>query len=82
VKDFRVVVARDAGTERKPANRIAQITVWNVMGLVHEEGGENGAFKVGQTFLVRRIGSLLLGSSISEPFIRCQTCFPTNQGHG
>lgn len=55
VKDFRVVIARDAHTDRKPANRTAQITVWNVMGLVHEEGGERGGFKVGQTFLVRRV---------------------------
>ena len=55
VKDFRVVVARDARTDRKPANRTAQITVWNVMGLVFEEGGDGGNFKVGQTFLVRRI---------------------------
>jgi len=60
VKDFRVVVARDARTDRKPANRTAQITVWNVMGLVFEEGGEGGNFKVGQTFLVRRLGTRLL----------------------
>jgi len=59
VKDFRVVVARDARTDRKPANRTAQITVWNVMGLVFEEGGEGGDFKVGQTFLVRYAGTRL-----------------------
>ena len=57
VKDFRVVVARDARTDRKPANRTAQITVWNVMGLVFEEGGDGGDFKAGQTFLVRHVSS-------------------------
>ena len=57
VKDFRVVVARDARTDRKPANRTAQITIWNVMSLVFEEGGEGGNFKPGQTFLVRRLGT-------------------------
>ena len=73
MKDFRVVVARDARTERKPANRAAQITVWNVMGLVHEEGGENGAFVVGQTFLVRCIGTRSSGAMLSDSFARCQT---------
>jgi breast cancer 2 susceptibility protein len=62
VKDFRVVVVRDALTDRKPANRTAQITVWNVMGLIHEEGGESGAFKLGQTFLVRLVGIRLFGN--------------------
>jgi len=55
VKDFRVVIARDAHTDHKPANRTAQITVWNVMGLVFEEGGERGDFKIGQTFLVSNL---------------------------
>ena len=82
MKDFRVVIARDARTDRKPANRTAQITVWNVMGLIHEEGGEGGAFKVGQTFLVRRVGNPLFGARLSDPFIRCQTCFQTSQGPG
>ena len=61
MKDFRVVVARDARTDRKLANRTAQITVWNVMGLVFEEGGNGGDFKAGQTFLVRRIAARPLG---------------------
>ncbi|KAF9644663.1 hypothetical protein BDM02DRAFT_3190371 [Thelephora ganbajun] len=55
VKDFRVVIARDARTDRKPANRTAQITVWNVMSLAFEEGGDRGDFKVGQTFLVSNL---------------------------
>jgi len=55
VKDFRVLIARDVHTDRRPANRTAQITVWNVMGLVFEEGGEGGEFKVGQTFLVSNL---------------------------
>jgi len=62
VKDFRVVIARDAQTSRRAANRTAQITVWNVMGLIHEEGGERGTFKVGQTFLVTNLLSNQPGS--------------------
>lgn len=60
VKDFRVVVARDAYTDRKPPNRMAQITVWNVMSLVFEEGGDGGDFKVGKTFLVCYVESCFL----------------------
>ena len=67
VKDFRVVIARDASTDRKPANRTAQITVWNVMSLIHEEGGERGNFKAGQTFLVRRIHTRSLKRKLSGP---------------
>jgi len=67
VKDFRVVVARDARTDRKPANRTAQITVWNVMGLVFEEGGEGGDFKPGQTFLVRRVGTRSSKAAFTNP---------------
>ena len=66
VKDFRVVVARDARTDRKPANRTAQITVWNVMGLVFEEGGDGGDFKAGQTFLVRRAGTCWSRTRVSD----------------
>ena len=66
VKDFRVVITRDAHTDRKSANRTAQITVWNVMSLIHEEGGRRGDFKVGQTFLVRRIGTQSLKAMLSD----------------
>jgi hypothetical protein len=52
VRDFRVIVARDARTEKKPGNRTAQITVWNVLNLVFDEGGKAGAFAEGQKFLV------------------------------
>jgi len=67
VKDFRVVVARDARTDRKPANRTSQITVWNVMSLVFEEGGDVGDFKVGQTFLVSNLLPNQPGSWMDPP---------------
>jgi len=67
VKDFRVVVARDARTDRKPANRTAQITVWNVMGLVFEEGGDGGDFKAGQVFLVSNLLPNQPGSWMDPP---------------
>ncbi len=52
VRSFRVVVAQDACTRRRPANRIAQITVWDVLGLSFDEGGPQGTFKTGQRYLV------------------------------
>jgi breast cancer 2 susceptibility protein len=54
VRNFRVVVAQDACTRRRPANRIAQITVWDVLGLSFEEGSSQGTLKTGQRFLVSR----------------------------
>lgn len=52
VRDFRVIIARDARTEKRPGNRVAQITVWNVLNLVFDEGGKGGAFQEGQKFIV------------------------------
>lgn len=52
VRDFRVIVARDARTQKKPGNRYAQITVWNVLNLVFNEGEKSGALKEGQKFFV------------------------------
>ena len=52
VRNFRVVVAQDACTRRRPANRIAQITVWDVLGLSFEEGSSQGTLKTGQRYLV------------------------------
>ncbi|KAK2461438.1 hypothetical protein APHAL10511_005901 [Amanita phalloides] len=55
VRSFRVVVAQDARTRRRPANRMAQITVWDVLGISFEEGGARGAFSVGQRYLVTNL---------------------------
>jgi len=55
VLDFRVIVARDAHTEKRPGNRTAQITVWNVLNLVFDEGGKAGAFAEGQKFFVTNL---------------------------
>ena len=80
VKDFRVVITRDAHTDRKPANRTAQITVWNVMGLVFEEGGERGNFKVGQTFLVGRIGAPFSRTKFLNHPHQVSNLFPNQPG--
>ncbi|KAL1737877.1 hypothetical protein HDZ31DRAFT_51742, partial [Schizophyllum fasciatum] len=55
VRSFRVVVGRDARVRRKPANRTAQITVWDVMNLALYEGRPEGTIEVGHRFLVTNL---------------------------
>ncbi|KAF8625213.1 hypothetical protein AX15_005515 [Amanita polypyramis BW_CC] len=55
VRSFRVVVVQDACTRRRPANRVAQITVWDVLKLSFEEGGSKGPFEAGQRYLVTNL---------------------------
>jgi len=43
---------RDALTLKKPADRIAEITVWDVLSLSFEEGKQPGHFAEGQRYLV------------------------------
>ena len=43
---------RDARTARKPANRAAQITIWDVLSLSVSEGEEAGNIEMGQRFMV------------------------------
>ncbi|KAM6498666.1 hypothetical protein JOM56_006614 [Amanita muscaria] len=54
VRSFRVVVVQDACTRRRPANRVAQITVWDALGLCSEEGSTN-VFQVGQKYLITNL---------------------------
>jgi len=43
---------RDALTLKKPADRIAEVTVWDVLSLSFEEGKQPGDFAKGQRYLV------------------------------
>ncbi|TFY81492.1 hypothetical protein EWM64_g2524 [Hericium alpestre] len=53
VRNFRVLFMKDARTERRPAHRTVEITVWDVLNLSFDEGRKPGSFAEGQRFLVR-----------------------------
>jgi len=55
VRNFRVIIVEDACTRRRPANRKAQLTVWDVLNLSFSEGAEAGTFEMGQRYLVRKV---------------------------
>ncbi|KAF9567810.1 hypothetical protein CPC08DRAFT_626275 [Agrocybe pediades] len=59
VMSFRVLIVQDARTLRRPADRVAQLTVWDVMGLSfgseEDDGKRGGGFEVGQRFLVTHV---------------------------
>ncbi|KAF8921973.1 hypothetical protein CPB85DRAFT_1209445 [Mucidula mucida] len=48
VRSFRVLVVKDARSGRKPANREAQLTVWDVLNVHLAEGRRAGSFQVGE----------------------------------
>ncbi|VDC05801.1 unnamed protein product [Peniophora sp. CBMAI 1063] len=54
VRSFRVLFMKDAKTDRRPARRTAEITVWDVLNLAFEEG-RPGHFAEGQRFLVSNL---------------------------
>jgi len=55
VRSFRILVVQDARTIRRPANRTALLTVWNVLQLNLAEGSSPGSFDCGQRFLVTNL---------------------------
>ncbi|KAF4573238.1 hypothetical protein EYR36_007749 [Pleurotus pulmonarius] len=55
VRNFRVLEVQDTCTRRRPANRTAQLTAWDVLKLTFSEGGEAGSFHVGQRFQVTNL---------------------------
>ncbi|KAI0348271.1 nucleic acid-binding protein [Trametopsis cervina] len=55
VRSFRVLVVRDATTRRRPSERSAQITVWDVLSAFVSEDGKAGLFKEGQRFVVTNL---------------------------
>ena len=52
VRNFRVLAVQDARTQRRHGNRVAQLTVWDVLNLRLSEEGEAGKFQAGQSFRV------------------------------
>jgi breast cancer 2 susceptibility protein len=52
VRSFRVLLVRDARTTRRPAHRVVELTVWDVLSLSFNEA-PGGQFKEGQRFQVR-----------------------------
>src|SRR5262245_49031531 len=55
VRNFRVLVVKDACTVRRPSYRRAQITVWDVLGLLLSEGSDGGNFQEDQRFKVTNL---------------------------
>ena len=52
MRNFRIVVARDSQTFRRPAQREVQITIWDVMSIQLIEDEKLGDFQPGQRLLV------------------------------
>ncbi|GLB35844.1 putative BRCA2, oligonucleotide/oligosaccharide-binding, domain 1 [Lyophyllum shimeji] len=55
VRSFRIIVVQDSCTRRRPANRKALLTVWDVLNLSFCEGGSPGSFGIGQRFIVTNL---------------------------
>lgn len=55
VRNFCVLIVKDACTRRRPANRQAQLTVWDATGLTSGDSAERAGFKTGQRFRVSLI---------------------------
>ncbi|KAH9932032.1 uncharacterized protein BXZ73DRAFT_89984 [Epithele typhae] len=55
VRDFRVLVVRDARWEKREPTRTAQITLWDAMRMVFADGGAPGDVRAGQRFLVTNL---------------------------
>lgn len=52
VRSFRVIIVQDSQTRRRPANRYAQLTVWDALSLTLSEGAKTGTIEPGSRFLV------------------------------
>lgn len=55
VRSFRILIVKDARTDRRPANRTAQLTVWDVLNLSLSEGSAAGTFELGKRYLVTNV---------------------------
>ncbi|KAI0828884.1 hypothetical protein BC628DRAFT_1408952 [Trametes gibbosa] len=55
VRDFRVVIAKDARWRKKEPMRTIQITLWDPLKVVFSENGNPGEIKEGQRFLVTNL---------------------------
>ncbi|KAF5388472.1 hypothetical protein D9757_004706 [Collybiopsis confluens] len=55
IRSFRVLIAQDSRTSRYPANRVAQVTVWDVLDVKLTEGKPGGQFEEGWRCLVTNL---------------------------
>ncbi|KAI0778800.1 hypothetical protein BD413DRAFT_511860 [Trametes elegans] len=55
VRDFRVVVAKDARWSKKEPMRTVQVTLWDPLKTIFSESGNPGEIKEGQRFLVTNL---------------------------
>ncbi|KAI0050561.1 hypothetical protein FA95DRAFT_1486944 [Auriscalpium vulgare] len=55
VRNFRVLFMTDAATSRRPANRVVEVTVWDVLSLALDESAAAGAFREGQRYRVTNL---------------------------
>ncbi|KAF7972587.1 hypothetical protein HWV62_17384, partial [Athelia sp. TMB] len=51
VRNFRVLIVKDAYSNKRPSHRQAQLTVWDALGLSLSEGSKGGSFETGQRFM-------------------------------
>ncbi|KAJ2932806.1 hypothetical protein H1R20_g4284, partial [Candolleomyces eurysporus] len=54
-RSHQVLVVKDARTDRRPANRVAHLSVWEVDKIDLSEGSRSASFTVGQRFLVSNL---------------------------
>lgn len=52
VRSFRIIIAEDSQTCRRPANRYVQLTVWDIFSLTLSEGVRPGTIEAGSRFMV------------------------------
>ncbi|KAI0652483.1 hypothetical protein C8Q79DRAFT_102638 [Trametes meyenii] len=55
VRDFRVVVAKDARWRKKEPMRTVQVTLWDPLKTIFSENGNPGEIKEGQRFMVTNL---------------------------
>ncbi|KAF5323377.1 hypothetical protein D9611_005592 [Ephemerocybe angulata] len=55
VRNFQVLVVKDARTDKRTSHRVANLTVWDANKMDMSEGSTSGTFAVGQRFLVSNL---------------------------
>jgi breast cancer 2 susceptibility protein len=53
VRNFRVLVVKDARETTRPGEHTAKLTVWDILASSFSEEGQMGAIEEGQRYLVR-----------------------------
>ncbi|KLO09271.1 hypothetical protein SCHPADRAFT_574338 [Schizopora paradoxa] len=55
VRNFRIVVVRDATPSKRAGRRRAVVTIWDILSLFVSEGGQAGKIEVGQRFIMTNL---------------------------